>query len=126
MAITPEQLYEADKRHEAAITDLQRQLAERAEEIARHEQHLDRLDLLMEEMRASLATREDIRDLRADLRDRFDYYRKRLDDLEQERSEAENVDHIRHSKLMNWAMVGLFVVEVVIAFAQYQWMRGHG
>lgn len=105
------ELQEADKRHEEAIL--------------RHEQHLARLDSCMEEMRMTLATREDIRDLRADLRDRFDHYRARMDALDDDHQERSAARDTNHFKIMNWVMVALFVFEVGIAIAQYQWMRSH-
>lgn len=112
-------LQEADQRQQAAIEELQ-------QAIDRHEKHIERLDECMEEMRATLATREDIRDLRADLRDRFDHYRVRMDTIEDGRQERTADKRHVQSNLINLAVIALFVIEVGIAIAQYQWMRNHG
>lgn len=79
----------------------------------------------MEEMRATLATREDIRDLRADLRDRFDHYRVRIDAVEDEQEGRKSARSTRQFSLQNWLMIAFFVIEVGVAIAQYQWMRSH-
>lgn len=123
---TTDELHEADKKHEAAIAALREQVTDVTASIERHEHHLERLDECMEEMRTSLATREDIRDLRADLRDRFDHYRVRMDAIEGGQQERTSTKRHFHSNLINLVMVALFVVEVVIAIAQYQWMHSHG
>jgi chromosome segregation ATPase len=113
---TPEELHEADKRQQAAIEALQ-------ESIERHEKHLERLDECMEEMRSTLATREDIRDLRADLRDRFDHYRERITQIEGEHDERDAKRESRFNRRMSWAMVALFVGELVLGWLG---LRGHG
>lgn len=122
---TMDELKEADRQHEAAIAELREQMRDRVEAIERHEQRLERLDSCMEEMRATLATREDIRDLRADLRDRFDHYRVRIDAVEDEQEGRKSDRSIRQFSLQNWLMIAFFVIEVGVAIAQYQWMRSH-
>jgi predicted transcriptional regulator len=116
---TPEELHEADKRQQAAIEELR-------DAIERHEKHLERLDECMEEMRSTLATREDIRDLRADLRDRFDHYRERMATIEGAQDDRAAARGFRASMLINWLVVALFVMEIGVAVAQYEWMRSHG
>lgn len=122
---TMDELKEADRQHEAAIAELREQMRDRVEAIERHEQRLERLDSCMEEMRATLATREDIRDLRADLRDRFDHYRVRIDAVEDEQEGRKSARSTRQFSLQNWLMIAFFVIEVGVAIAQYQWMRSH-
>jgi uncharacterized Rmd1/YagE family protein len=51
------------------------------------------------------------------LDDRLDHYLERLESLEQEKAE-------QHSRIINWAMLGLFVLEVVIGIAEL-WMMCH-
>lgn len=113
---TAEELHEADKRHEQAIEELR-------DAIERHEKHLERLDECMEEMRSTLATREDIRDLRADLRDRFDHYRVRMDAIEGQHDDHAAQRESRFNRRMSWAMVALFVGELVLGWLG---LRGHG
>lgn len=50
--------------------------------------------------------------------DRFEHFERRLTDLEDARAD-------RHGRRMNWAMLGLFVVEVVIGVIEI-WMMRHG
>lgn len=126
MMPTNEELHAADKRHEAAIKEIQRQMVERTEAIERHEQRLERLDSCMEEMRATLATREDIRDLRADLRDRFDHYRQRMDALEGDDGDRKNDEKHAESMKVNWMMVAMFVGELIIGGATLYLMVRHG
>lgn len=123
---TNEELHAADKRHEAAIAEIQRQMVERTEAIERHEQRLERLDSCMEEMRATLATREDIRDLRADLRDRFDHYRERIDALEDDDDDRRNDDKHAQGMKINWLMIALFVGELLLGGSQLYLMVRHG
>jgi hypothetical protein len=112
---TNEELHEADKRQQAAIEELRAA-------IERHEKHLERLNECME----TLATREDIRDLRADLRDRFDHYRERMATIEGAQDDRTAARGFRASMLINWLVVALFVMEIGVAVAQYEWMRSHG
>lgn len=123
---TNEELHAADKKHESAIAELRAGLQEQRELIARHDQHIKRLDDFMGELRESLATKEDIAGLRADLRERLDrdellderldHYRQRIVDLESEKAERANEHESRFNRRMSWAMVALFLGELVLGW----------
>jgi chromosome segregation ATPase len=123
---TNEELDAADKKHEAAIAELRAGLREQRELISKHDQHIKRLDDFMTELRESIATKEDIAGLRSDLRERLDrdellderldHYRQRIVDLETERTEKVASKETRFNRLMSWAMIALFIGEIVIGW----------
>jgi hypothetical protein len=57
--------------------------------------------------------------------DRLDHYRERLEALEQARDDHAEEKESRHARAINWAMLGLFVIEVIIGTAEL-WMMRHG
>ena len=111
------------------IAQLRARIDGHDEDIARLERHEARQDELISELRDSfsrLATKDDIVDLRSFLRDRDDLHNARLDVVEDGHQELGAARSDRHSKMMNWLVISLFVIEIGIAIAQYQWMRsGH-
>lgn len=131
---TNEQFHEADQEHAVAIADLQRRVSEHDETLARHDQHIKRLDDFMVELRESLATKDDIQALRSDLRDRMDrselfderldHYRQRIVDLEAEHIAESHASESEFARNMNWAVVGLFAIEVVVGALQL-WIMTH-
>lgn len=129
---TNEELHAADKKHEAAIEELRAGLKEQRELISRHDQHIKRLDDFMDELRETLATKDDIAGLRADLRERevlherLDHYRERLQEMEAGDMDQRNEKKHAESMRVNWMMVAMFVGELALAAATFWLMVRHG
>lgn len=69
---------------------------------------------------------DDLIDQRFDLvSDQIEHLSKRVSDLEQEVDDHTEAKESRHSKLVNWLMLGLFVVEVAIGIYQLVWVSHH-
>ncbi|MGF6643107.1 hypothetical protein [Paraburkholderia sp. GAS82] len=125
---TNDELHLADQKHAAAIEELRRQMHRQGEMIETHDIHIRRLDEFTAELRESLATKDDIQGLRADIRERLDrdqllderldHYRQRIVDLETEREQKASARESRFSRNMNWAVLALFAVEVIVGALQ--------
>jgi chromosome segregation ATPase len=121
-----QELHEADKRLAAAIEEMQRQRAHDSERLDRAEENISRLNEFMTELRESIATKDDIAGLRGDLRDRLDrdeflnekleHYAGRVAELEEQRAERVASKETRFNRRMSWAMVALFVGELIIGW----------
>lgn len=134
---TNDELHAADQRHEAAIAELRAGLTEQRAIISRHDEHIGRLDEFMSELRESIATKDDIAGLRADLHERLardellderlDHYRDRIKVLEGDDDEREAEKKHAQGMTINWLMVALFVGEIALGSSQlYLMVRGHG
>jgi len=74
----------------------------------------------------SLATKDDIKGLRDDLRERLDrdelleermaIQSQRIDDLRSDRAEEDAARETRFNRRMSWAMVALFVGELILGW----------
>jgi uncharacterized coiled-coil protein SlyX len=132
---TNEELHAADQRLEARISEMERQRAHDSRRLATAEDNIAKLDEVMAELRDSIATKDDIAGLRADLREReglherLDHYRDRLHSMESE--DADQVEsraaarETRFNRRMSWAMVFLFIIEVAQGGVEI-WGRLHG
>jgi chromosome segregation ATPase len=124
--LTIDELHEADMKHEAAIAELRAGQKELRDLGSRHDAHIKLLDDMMVELRETLATKEDIAGLRSDLRERLDrdellderidHYRQRIVDLEVERAEKAAARDSRFNRGMSWAMIALFVGEILLGW----------
>lgn len=56
--------------------------------------------------------------------DRFEHCERRIKELEDAHEDKAEAKDSRHSRFVNWLMLGLFVVEVVIGAAEL-WMMRH-
>lgn len=111
-----------------AISELRKRVDEHQQTLARHDQHIKRLDDFMVELRESLATKDDIQALRTDMNnrmdrselvdERLDHYRQRIVDLEAERLAESHANEAKVARSFNWAVVALFVIEVVVGALQ--------
>lgn len=71
---TIEELHDADKQHAAAIAELRGKIDTNTQAIARHQEHLLRLDevtMAMRESIARVATKDDVNELRNDINKQF-------------------------------------------------------
>lgn len=126
---TNEELHAADKRLEAAIEEMRRQRNHDSERLDRAEENISKLNAFMSELRESIATKEDIAGLRSDLRarldrdeflnERLDHYGQRVVDLETERAEHIASKETKFNRRMSWAMVALFIGELVLGWLGY-------
>jgi uncharacterized Rmd1/YagE family protein len=57
--------------------------------------------------------------------DQMAHLNTRVADLEEELGEHADEKESRHSRLVNWLMLGLFVVEVAIGIYQLVWVSHH-
>lgn len=130
---TNDELHQTDKRLEAAIDELRKQHEQGAKRLTQAEQHIQRLDEFMAELRESLATKDDIQGLRSDLQERFKrddftnerlgHYRQRIEDLEEERIQKLNVQESRKGRTLEWIVIGLVAIEAVVEVMM--WMGSH-
>lgn len=85
-------------------------------------QHDEIISVLTE----SLATKDDIAGLRADLKERLDrdellderiaMYRQQVDDMRADRAEESATRETRFNRRMSWAMVALFLGELILGW----------
>lgn len=69
---------------------------------------------------------DDLIELRFQLYDdRFEHCERRLKELEDAEADRDQEQESRNGRRMNWAMLGLFVVEVVIGVAEIWVMVRH-
>lgn len=69
---------------------------------------------------------DDLIELRFQLyEDRFEHHERRIKDLEDAHEDKAEKLESRHSRLINWLMLGLFVVEVAIGIYQLVWVSRH-
>jgi hypothetical protein len=57
--------------------------------------------------------------------DQIEHLSQRVDALESLHAERADAKESRHSRLVNWLMLGLFVVEVGIGIYQLVWVAHH-
>jgi vacuolar-type H+-ATPase subunit I/STV1 len=117
-----------DRLQAQAIEELRRNVRDHQEILGRHDRHISQLDTFMAELRDTLATKEDIAGLRADLRERLerdefmverlDHYKTRLDEVETEKAEVKTARETKFNRRMSWAMVVLFLMEIAQGVAQ--------
>ena len=128
---TNDELHAADQRLEARIKEVERQRAHDSKRLAAAEDNIAKLDQFMVELRDSLATKEDIAGLRADLRERealherLDHYRERLSDMERDDSERDDARETRKGRALEWIVIGLVALEGAIELLMYLGQR-HG
>lgn len=109
-----------------AIDELKRRADATDVAIVKLDERVTRHDEIIAVLCESLATKEDIASLRADLRERFDrdeflherldHYGKRVGELETEKSENQAAGEHRFNRRMSWAVLVLFVGEVVLGW----------
>jgi hypothetical protein len=69
---------------------------------------------------------DDLIELRFQLYDdRFEYWEQRIKAVEEAHEDSVDAKESRHSRLVNWLMLGLFVVEVAIGVFQLVWVAHH-
>jgi len=130
------ELHKNDKEQAVAIAELRARVKEHSETLERHDKHIKKLDDFMVDLRESLATKDDIQALRSDMRDRIDrsellderldHYRQRIVDLETERISESQSNEAKISRSFNWAILGLFMLEVIVGALQMWEVGRHG
>lgn len=115
-----------DREQARQIEELRESIRAHQDILGRHDKHILQLDTFMRELRDTLATKDDIAGLRADLRERLDrdellterldHYKTRLVEVEEERAEKQTQHETRFNRRMSWAMVALFIGELVVGY----------
>lgn len=112
-----------DREQARQIEELRQSIRDHQDILGRHDKHILQLDSFMRELRDTLATKEDIAGLRTDLQERdefvserIDHYRNRIVDIEQEKSDEVANKETKFNRRMSWAMVALFVGEIIIGY----------
>jgi len=57
--------------------------------------------------------------------DRFEHVERRVKELEDAHEDKADAKESRHSRLVNWLMLALFVIEVGIGIYQLVWVAHH-
>lgn len=112
--------------YEMAIAELKTRKDAASIAILKLDERVTQHDELIGVLTESLATKEDIAALRSDLRERLDrdelleermaLQSQRIDDLRLDRAEEDAARETRFNRRMSWAMVALFLGELVLGW----------
>lgn len=109
-----------------AIAELKKRADATDNAIERLDERVTKHDEIIAALCESLATKEDIAELRSDLRERLDrdellderiaMYRQQVEDMRSDRAEENSARETRFNRRMSWAMVALFVGELILGW----------
>ena len=109
-----------------AIAELKKRADATESAIERLDERVTKHDEIIAALCESLATKEDVAALRGDLRERLDrdellderiaMYRQQVDDMRADRAEESATRETRFNRRMSWAMVALFIGELILGW----------
>jgi len=109
-----------------AIAELRTRQSAEAIAIVKLDERVSKHDEIIKVLTESLATKDDIADLRSDIRERLDrdellderldHQRQRIAELEAERKEKKSADEHSFNRRMSWAMLAMFLWECVLTW----------
>lgn len=115
-----------EKDHSVAIAELRTRRSAEAVAIVKLDALVSRHDDIIKVLTESLATKDDIADLRNDLRERLDrdellderldHQRQRMKELEEAQKEKSAAREHSFNRRMSWAMAAMFLWECVLTW----------
>lgn len=112
--------------YDMAIAELKTRKDATAVAILKLDERVTQHDEIIGVLTESLATKEDIAALRNDIRERLDrdelldermaLQSQRLDDIRSDQAEKNAARETRFNRRMSWAMVGLFIGELILGW----------